>query len=320
MNEVELVRRIGAEVPEPDDMTRSRAFRRLQAAISPPEEFARPSTHPRRRRWPVAVAAAVAILMALVWPILDVNQPGARVSAASEFLDEMAKVAEIAPYEEPLQGSFVYTRSKSIRLAYGGTEAIGWATVVPVTRELWVAEDGSGRLREVWGTPTFLTERDREAWVAVGEPALEGPFTSDEAFPEGALHYVDLSDVPADPVELRSLLERRIIMGGPPGDSETFTIIGDLLRLASAPPDVRGALFHVAADLEAAELIGETTDGSGRPGIAVGYWEDDVRHDLIFDPDTTQLLGERTVDLRGTIASWSVYFTSGVVGSTDQRP
>ncbi len=324
MNEIELLRRIGTEVPEHDDMARARAFRRLQTAIPVSEpEIAHPRTHRRRRRWPVAAVAAAAILLALVWPILDVNQPGARVSAASELLEEMARVAEIRPYEAPQHGEYVYTKSKALRLAYGGNEATGeqWASVVPVTREVWEAPDGSGRIREVWGHPTFLTERDREIWVAAGKPDLQvGPFVTDEAFSEGELDYIDLSDLPVDPGELRSLIDHRVIRGGPPGDSETFTIIGDLLRETSAPPDVRAALFRVAASLEGVDLLGDTTDESGRPGIAVGYTEDAITQELIFDSVTSQLLGERTVDSQGTIRSWSVYVTLAIVGSTDQRP
>lgn len=324
MNEIELLRRIGAEVPEHDDLARSRAFRRLQVAIPiSVREIDPPKSYLRRRRWPVVTVVAAAILLALVWPILDVNRPGARVSAASEVLEEMARAAEIRPYQEPQRGAFVYTKSRALRLAYGGNEATGeeWVSAVPVTREIWLAPEGSGRIREVWGDPKFLTERDREVWVAAGKPDLQvGPFVTDEAFSEGELRYIDLSNLPVNPEELHALIDGRVIVGGPPGDAETFTLIGDMLRETSAPPDVRAALFRVAANLQGVELIGETTDESGRPGTAVGYTEEGITHELIFDPVTSVLLGERTADSQGTIRSWAVYVTSAAVGSTGQRP
>jgi len=54
-------------------------------------------------------------------------------------------------------------------------------------------------------------------------------------------------------------------VGGPPGDWETFAIIGDLLRETHAPPALRAALYEVAANLSGVEYIGEVKDAVGRP-------------------------------------------------------
>src|SRR5439155_2581095 len=89
--------------------------------------------------------------------------------------------------------------------------------------------------------------------------------------------------------------EQRQIVGGPDGDWETFSIIGDLLRETSVPPVVRGALYEVAADLPGVELVGRVEDASGRPGVAVAYTHDGIRQEFIFDPNTAALLGENDV-------------------------
>ena len=121
------------------------------------------------------------------------------------------------------------------------------------------------------------------------------------------------------------MIEDRTIVGGPPGDAETFTLVGDLLRETYASPAVRAALYEVAADLPGVELVGNVRDASGRPGIAVAYDHDGARNELIFDPETAVMLGESTVVTDagamglpvGTVVSSAVYLASGVVDSTD---
>ena len=133
-----------------------------------------------------------------------------------------------------------------------------------------------------------------------------------------------------DRFELRAKIESREIESGPPGDAETFTIIGDLLRETYAPPALRAALYQVAAGLPGVELVGETKDHEGRDGVGVAYTSEGIRHELIFDPDTSALLGEQDVVVdpapthldvgAGTVLGWAAYLSSGVVDSISDRP
>ncbi len=123
--------------------------------------------------------------------------------------------------------------------------------------------------------------------------------------------------------------EARKIEGGPPGDWETFTIIGDLLRETYAPPAVRSALYQAAAKIPGAKYDGAVKDAAGRPGLAVAYTHAGLRHELIFDPNTSQLLGEQYVVVDpteaelhaspGTVVGYAVYLASGVVRSVSDR-
>ena len=161
--------------------------------------------------------------------------------------------------------------------------------------------------------------------MAAGSPDLRDGATSDDAFAAGGLYFVDLSGLPTDPDALLQVIEDRTIVGGPPGDAETFTLIGDLLRETYASPALRAALYEVAASLPGVELIGDVRDASGRPGVAVAYPHDGTRNELIFDPETAVMLGESTVVTEvgemglsvGTVVSSAVYLASGVVDSTD---
>jgi hypothetical protein len=327
-------------VPPERDLPPGRLAQRREHLV---EELARETEAGRarlgrggRRRWPLAAGvAAAAVAIAVVVPsLVPGGHPGGAQNAAAEVLLRAARVAaERETGALPGPGQYVYTK----------TEAVwenGWADVgpnhdeyfsvlMPVVREAWIGTDGSGRLLETNGTPTFLTEHDRSVWIASGRPDLGGNKTHDESYEPGGLSYVDLTKLPTDEAELRAMIENREVEGGPPGEAETFTIIGDLLRETFAPPQLRAALYRVASELSGVELIGNVEDPVGRAGVAVAYRTDGVRHELIFDPGTSALLAERTVITdpsglysqvpAGTVVGWAVYLASGVVDSTDQR-
>ena len=282
----------------------------------------RPAT---RRRWPLALAAtaAVAVVLIVASVVLPSGETGGASPAAAAVLRHAAQAAArqqaTAP---PIAGQFVYTKSESL---YENTAVVAHQTInffQTQTREIWIGPDGSGRIRENDGSPRFATSADHTAWLAAGKPHLTGDRTgTNSAFGPGGLSYLDLSKLPTDPVALKQLVEDRTIEGGPSGDAETFTIIGDLLRETYAPPAVRSALYTIASELPGVELIGATHDHLGRPGTAVAYASHGLRHELIFDPQTSALLAEQTVDEHtGSVLDWTCYLSSGVVDSTSSTP
>jgi len=281
MNELELIRDFRSEVPYPDAATTARA----RAAVLPPPRRS------RRPRWPFALAAtatAAAAALAIV-----VVQSGSPQSAAAAVLKRTARTAaDQAATAPPRPGQFVYTKSRSLNESTSVAHGQATSTFVDQTREAWIGTDGSGRLRETSG-------RDH----------------MNENFGRGGLYFMDLSKLPTDTDALRSLIEQRKVEGGPPGDAETFTIVGDMLRETYASPQLRAALYEVAAGLPKVELVGEVKDQSGRTGTAVGYTKNGISHQLIFDPRTSELLGERTVQ-HGKVVTWTDYLASAVVDST----
>jgi hypothetical protein len=274
-----------------------------------------------RRRWLVAVvgATAVAAVAAAVMALLPAGDTGGPSPAAAAVLLHAGRTAAKQPATSPPgPGQYVYTKSEGV---LGGTTVPdggqAFNTVQHYTREQWIGTDGSGRILQVAGTPTFPTSADRAAWVADGKPNLDdGSGNIHATFKPGGLYYLDLSNVPTDPEALKQLIEQRKLESGPPGDAETFTIIGDLLRDSYAPPAVRSALYQVAAQLPGVVLIGATHDQLGRPGTAVGYTSNGYTQELIIDPQTSALLAEQTIDNTGTVAGWTAYLSSGVVDST----
>jgi hypothetical protein len=178
------------------------------------------------------------------------------------------------------------------------------------------------------GDPIFTSESSRAAWIAAGSP----PFGMDidEDYGPGGLHFEDLSAVPPDTAALTSLVRERASRSERPLDVQMFVVVGDLLRETRAAPELRAALYQVAAQIPGVEVIGNVRDRAGRLGVAVAktayHFGGTERHTLIFDPTTSALLGEETVRspwLSGivvdepTVVSYVVYLKSEVV---DQLP
>jgi hypothetical protein len=113
-----------------------------------------------------------------------------------------------------------------------------------------------------------------------------------------------------------------------------------LIGIADAPRPTSGEAISDLRDADV-EVICETTDELGRPEIAVGYTYLGVRHELIFDPSTSAILGERLVQVDapmvdaspapdaginldgvsdpGTLLGWSSVVATGIVDSTQER-
>jgi hypothetical protein len=309
---------------------------------------ARPRPH-RRRRTAIAIAAAgIAIAIALPIALPGGGTGGAEPAAAGMLHRVAIRAAQQPPDPVPRPGQYVYTKSESsstFLYVVGDGRTLFFKQ--PHVRASWIGPDGSGRILSTAGAVTFPTEQDRATWIAAGSPDLcadvcEGQ-TNDESFAPGELAVRNFADLPTDPEELLELIEGRELIGGPDGDWETFSIIGDLLLEASPQPKVRAALYQVAAELPGVELVGRVVDGVGRPGVAVAYRHERTdapsRLELIFDPTTAELLGsnevliaDSTVDvesggpgaiyggvgLAGTRTFTTTYLVSGVVESTSE--
>ena len=270
-------------------------------------------------------AATFFVLVILVAGLL---WPGQDQRAAAAVLNELARAAALQPVPVPATApGYRYTKTDSMYLsmmrAQGG-EII--AALVPKVRTMWIAPDGSGRIRETAGETVFLSEHSRSAWQALGSPTLGGA-TSRDFGPQG-LSFEDLSLLPTDPTALANVIRERAQRAGPPVYDEMFVVVGDLLREQTAPPQVRAALYKVAAGIPGVEVVGEVRDSAGRQGIAVAktstYTGAKTRHVLIFDPRTSALLAEEDeilepvswIDAKPPVViGYATYVESGIVES-----
>jgi hypothetical protein len=295
----------------------------LVQEITPPA--ARAASRPRRSRLVAVVAlAAAGSVAAAVFVGLDSEGDGT-ASAAAAVLRDAAATARAQPSLPELErGEYLYVKSVN---AYMSTsvlsEELHFTVLVPRVREVWIGPDG-GVIRERSGTPSFLTPRDRQAWIAAGRPDLAEPPTESRTGPQEPL------DLPAEADALYTRLERESAGHSEGVHQEMFTLVGDALRETNATPEQRAALYEVAARIPGVELLGETQDRAGRTGLAVAIRNpaDGVRQTLIFDPETAALLGEEEVALPGNgfgypagkAVGFATYFGWSVVESLQERP
>ncbi len=262
---------------------------------------------------PVSLIAAVlvAVVLFVVSVVLPSGSPAGVDPAAASLLHRFSALALNLPGERPLQdGEYVYQRTMETSLMSLTSEGLGtsFRYFVPTTDERWLGTDGSGRSDWTVGQPTFLTDADQalyEQYVSSGlmeqewGDSLTGRNAGSDDYGPGEWTFFDFSDLPTDVNELKGMIERREIIGGPEGDWETFNLSADILTWSYAPPELRSALFEVMASLPGVTATGRTRDAFGRPGIVVGYTHEDSRQDVVFDRQTGQVLERRWVSISG---------------------
>lgn len=313
MDEIRALRGHRSDVAPPAEHVRTTARAALLRRV---DATSRTSGGLRRPWWPAiaAVAGAIAVAAAFVISVNVNDGPLAPSPAAAEALRAVAAVAEARQFDPDFvlsgEGQYRYTKSEGAFLSTrGAADGISgaYSVIVPKLREIWIAADGSGHIRETAGEPVFLGERDRQRWEADGRPQLVHTITQDfgPVTDGGGLFYRDLSTLPTDHDELAAVLRARAeeMDNGKLLSVRMFGIIGNLLRETVAPPALRAALYRVAADLPGIELVGDVTDAAGRPGVAVAMTDDSgiaERRLMIFDRDSSVLLATETILLERT--------------------
>jgi hypothetical protein len=329
MDEIALLRTLDTDVDPGSVSTREAARRRLLTVAAAVSERERRPTRRRLLRGLGMAFGAASLALAFVfslavWPIPFLPRSGPD-AAASDIFRRAADSAARKPV--PAATGYRYTKSQGAWMSYAMVSSNGsgnYKLLRPITREIWIAPDGSGRIRETVGEATFFTEADRANWVAAGSPA---GLAINEDFGPGGLYYAANSDLPTEPILLRAMLLARALGTQVPPNVEMFILVGDSLRETVPEPRLRSALFQVAATIDGVEVLGPTTDRTGRAGVAVGITGGAagarMQYVLIFDPVTYDLLGEeeRAVDATGdgipagSVIGYSTYLASDVVPS-----
>lgn len=337
-------------LPDPDAQRRARAamLRHIEQ-----DQVAATTRHRRRRRWVAAFAVPAAAAALLIAAMTGIERGGVSPEAATA-LERAADAAEVRAPDLP-PGKYLYVRVQSsailtlgddpVILPSGRTIERGAPFSVlrsPTIDETWMDRDGNGRYasRQPAGELEFPGPRDRRRWVAQGRPDLtaeagsaSGEYrTDDNGFPVGdgrQLKYEDIAALPTGGEAMHAKLVE--LAGDRPPDREVaaFEIVGDLLRFAPVPRRVRAALYRATARIDGVRLVGVVRDGLGRRGQAVEIEHDGIRHQLVFDPETSALLAQRDVlaERQPWIDAGPGYMTNSrlverqaVVGSARRRP
>jgi hypothetical protein len=234
--------------------------------------------------------------------------------AAAAALQRLARIAASGPSLVPGAGQYLYVRSVSDYPAIDGDN--GCVSYAVDHRQVWIAADGSGLLRESGATPTFTSPAD-QALCQKADPTLSNAtgtsnmwFAAD-CFTLGPTN--NMQSLSTDPNTL--LAQMRTIDGGADTPAEDFVHVGDFLRETDASPEFRAALYRAAGLIPGVQLLGTVRDHLGRQGLGVALVTGNVRNELIFNNQTAALMGELSTGGAPGSSSWAVYLNSSVVNS-----
>jgi hypothetical protein len=305
-----------------DDLALLRAFR---ADLPPAPAASRAAARARllrapvrRRRTPrtprtalalgataVAVAAAVAIASGL-----DEGHVRPAPATASEALRRVATVAEQRSGPGiPNDDQYFYVASEGTELTVAAPTsdpAESYSYLYTKRREIWLSVDRTGLLRQQQvGPPRWVTPRDRENWIRAGRPDESGGGGSDQMAMDAIHQYylgserlttAQLRALHPTPQELYDRLRADVGDRGQSPTGEVFVEIADALRESPQTPQLRATLYRALALLPGVQLLGQVHDRLGRAAIGVAFTEHTgLRQELLFDPDTGEILNERQV-------------------------
>lgn len=280
----------------------------------------------RRRKWVTSVAAA-AVLAGIVAGDL-VGLAGWRGSATAEAAEVLNTAAETAitstdPVVNP--GQYLRIRSTNVwstedwpedgsKYQWLDTEKMDMYIPADRTSEwVWLR---SGRV-----PTTFYDDKARnyvqEQGIQAHPETLRAPKGEFYGQPGGTL-TTDMSTFPRDPYRLLNHIYIRTLGAGQSVDGEALVFIADLLRTGLVPADLRAALYKAAAMIPGVTIMEGQANLDGRTGVAIGRTEGTLtRQEIIIDPKTGQLIGEREVLTKdygvmpaGTPFAWTAVETS----------
>jgi RNA polymerase sigma-70 factor (ECF subfamily) len=277
------------------------------------------------------VAAGVAAALILGNVVGLAGWRGGADAAAASTLDEAAAAAikNSDPVVAPGQFLEVSTHAAyaSFSQAPGGLQT---AYLASQDGQVFVPSDPSGQWTWVRDpAKPVQTFGPESAKAAAAVPVAAQPEVLQGA---GGGFYGSRADVtpaslaalPKDPTQLLNYVYRTTLGSGVSRDGEALVWIADTLRTGIVPADVRATLYRAAALIPGVTLTAGTANLDGRTGVAIGRDETDgTRQEIIIDPSTGLLIGEREVLLRasdGLPAGASMGWTAVTTTVVDNLP
>lgn len=343
----ELLREHSDRTPRDDAVERHALAQARDAlhAAAVAERRTAPRHRPSRRFGRFTLIAGLAATIAVVVAFLpggtgtDVARFGPSTASAQVLLERAAQVISRHRWRPLRPGEYFYAREVASDPGRNG-RASGRPTFI---QSVWVGPNGFARLVQT-GPDTVIPDGDVLIFHATaqqleteGQRERTGAHLRILAYAQKFrwvnLDYQQLIQLPTDPSTLLQYIEQHATGGGP-RFSDIFSYAQALLGGggtggAPLPPKVSAAMYRVIARLPGMRLIGPTRDPLGRAGVAVGLFfkHQSGRIELIFNPKTGVLLGERQISLSrkdgappGTVIAWSAIEDQGVVHSDRQAP
>ncbi|MEV0678731.1 CU044_5270 family protein [Actinosynnema sp. NPDC050436] len=287
------------------------------------------------RRWWAAAAAVVVLAVGGVVAQTVVFTPSSATAQAREALTGAAELAARARDAVVPAGHYRYLGTHAWWAREMGTETRNFSYLNENVIEVWIPADPEGewvRRRRETGNRKWLEGTEAEARAA-GVVIEESPWPEQRAkggnFVENAPEHGNwqfpkpqfVAGLPTDP---ERLYERLRADSG--GDAHALVYAADALRAGMLPAAVRATLLRALTFVPGLDVTDNAADLDGRRGVALGVTEDGNRQEIILDPATGEVIGERQVSDSlfpgvppGTVTSCSSV-TTAVVGGVGERP
>ncbi|MEV6021250.1 MULTISPECIES: CU044_5270 family protein [unclassified Streptomyces] len=308
MDDLSLVRGLGADRDGPSDRARAVAFARLTSAIG--EEtgdggtaLARQRPLSRRLVFRAAIAATGTAAVAGT-TLFAIRAGGTRLTAlnAAQVLRRAADRSRVDDDGMPIprDDQYMYSREITHRTYDRGGRKMR------LVDECWLSVDGSKPTRYIYN----------------GRIQDDPPLGKHQV-QSIPLQYSKLKKWPTDPDELLKWFGHGTAPGGSEEDG-LFVYAEACMFLRGPrvlPPGLRAAAFEAVAKLPAVKIDHDRVDALGRHGVGISYPK--MAFGLVFDPDTYAYLGmfERGhSDKNGGFSQVRAVVAQGVVDRIGQRP
>lgn len=280
----------------------------LEEAISPIREDVfskvfRSRSRPRPRIAMLSVLGATVAVVLVAGSVTGFGLGGASESAAASTLNAAADAA--LRTTDPVLTTGQYLKVTTHKIAsYDGDAGSRQSGVFlyAETSHLFIPADRSDDWVRVDGplsvVQTFGDLSERAAVIAAentGTTTLRAPGgrfygTAPDVTP------ATLQSLPRDSVRLLAVIHTATGSTGNSRDGEAFVFIADTLRSGIVPADLRAALYRAAALIPGVTITDDEATVDRRTGVAFGRSENNgTRQEIIIDPATGLLIGERTV-------------------------
>ena len=284
---------------------------------------------PRRARIWLTAAAAAAVVAALVaGDVVGLaGWRGGATAQAAEVLNNAAQRTIKTTDPKVLPGQYLRIQRTSVSATYA-SEADGsqYQWLDTEKSDMYIPDDRSTEW--VWQRSgrvptTFFDAKSKEYVLAQKiQPHPELLRANNGAFygSSGWAMAAELSTLPRDPYRLLNSIYKQTLGQGQSVDGEALVFIADLLRTGLVPAELRAALYKAAAIIPGVTVTEGQANLDGRAGVAIGRLEEGpakTRQELIIDPETGLLIGERAVLTQpqdgipaGTATTWTAIETS----------
>lgn len=302
MDDLTLLRSLRDDVTEPDAARLAPAYLKLETAIHAAEKT--PASRAPRRRHPIrwaAVGLTAAAAVAAVVVVGGVLAPPHPESASAAAIVLRKAAAEAITYSDPEAGPGQYLKFHT-RADWASSQGLSDETITRLPSniqnvDVYIPSDAGA---------DWALYRDWEH----GQTG-DGAFVTETIHAAGGRFYgsawasQDLSAIPTGSgAETLAYFDAQYQGGSASRDEDDFVRITDLLRSYPVPAAVRARLFEALALIPGTTSTGDVANLDGQIGVAIGRNEPQrsgERQEIIIDPSTGQVIGERRFYPAGTV-------------------